>query len=386
MNDALAAVRALLPGEQLRDVAVLKAGDRTTVHRVEATDDGGSVRSLVVKRYHEGTEGWLRETAALASVPGAVRVPAVVAVGVEPPVLVMEDLGDGAGLADALDGDDPAAADAAVMSWAEALAELQAATRGSREHFRAALADRSAALQRGDERFSEPEESSLASRLREAELVLDRVCGALGVRIPTGALTTLTGLSSRLGADAEGGLAALTPADTCPGNTVRIGDRLVLIDFEDAQWRHLAWDLAYLLVPWPTCPNAWHLPDDTAWRAVAWYRENAAVAFPAVRGEAFGHDLGAAVAAWSLVTTSWSLEHLLGSDDLDEHDTDRPGPTRRALIMHRLRRAAGPLTAGAGVDPLAELADGLWAALQHRWGDVPLDVAPAYRDGGRPRD
>ena len=49
---------------------------------------------------------------------------------------------------------------------------------------------------------------------------------------------------------------ALTPADACPDNNVLIGRRRVLIDFEGAQWRHLAWDVAYLFVPWPTCPSA----------------------------------------------------------------------------------------------------------------------------------
>jgi hypothetical protein len=34
---------------------------------------------------------------------------------------------------------------------------------------------------------------------------------------------------------------------------VRRDDEVVLVDFEEAQWRHVAWDVAYLSVPWRSC-------------------------------------------------------------------------------------------------------------------------------------
>ena len=55
-------------------------------------------------------------------------------------------------------------------------------------------------------------------------------------------------------------LLAFTPGDTCPDNDVQVADGLVLIDFEDAQWRHVVWDVAYLTVPFPSCWCSWRLP------------------------------------------------------------------------------------------------------------------------------
>ena len=62
---------------------------------------------------------------------------------------------------------------------------------------------------------------------------------------------------------------ALTPGDTCPDNNVLTEAGVVLFDFEAAAIRHLAWDAAYLRVPWPSCWCAWRLPEDVARRPVA---------------------------------------------------------------------------------------------------------------------
>src|SRR5688500_2933450 len=45
---------------------------------------------------------------------------------------------------------------------------------------------------------------------------------------------------------------ALTPADACPDNNVPTPDGLVLLDFEQACVRHVAWDAAYLVALWPS--------------------------------------------------------------------------------------------------------------------------------------
>lgn len=366
MDDGLNPVRELLPGVRVRPLATLSEGERSTVRRVRATEPDGTEYALIVKQYWAADEGWLRESAALASVPDAVRVPRVIAAGAAPQLLVMEDLGDGSSVADALLGDDPRAAQDAVIGWAEAVADLHVATRGSRVQFRSALDAR-----RGD---VEVEESWMPSRIRDAERVLDRDCGSLGVNIPSGAIDELTGLVERLGGGSD---AALTPADACPDNNVRIGGRSVLIDFEGAQWRHIAWDVAYLRVPWPTCWCAWQLPDHVVARAIEAYRRVAVAGFAAVEDDSFEHDLEAAVAGWSMITATWSLDHALGTDfDSDvQLDPARPTPTRRALILHRLGRAAE----SPELPALAELAADLRSTLQDRWGDVPLDLAPAFR-------
>jgi hypothetical protein len=142
----------------------------------------------------------------------------------------------------------------------------------------------------------------------------------------------------------------------------------VLIDFEGAQWRHVAWDLAYLAVPWPSCWCSWRLPADAAARAVDAYR--ARLASPYADSPGFDRDLAAAAVGWAFMSTAWFLPRALP----DQPRPLRTTPPRRALVLHRLQEAG----ASTELPALAELADRLHAALVGRWGPVPLAYAPAF--------
>jgi hypothetical protein len=190
------------------------------------------------------------------------------------------------------------------------------------------------------------------------------------VRVPDGAADELRGLAKRLGGS---GLAAMTPADACPDNNVLTSGGLALLDFEGAQWRHVAWDVAYLVVPWPTCWCSWRLPDEVRTHALQTYRETAADRLPEVTGSGFTGDVSAAAVGWALVTTALFLDNALGSDPA--LNPDKPTPTRRAMITHRL----GAASRNTELPALAALAGALAAVLRDRWGDVPLDFAPAFR-------
>jgi hypothetical protein len=359
MGDGLDAARALLPGVRLASVAHLGGNERSVVDRVRARQPDGSESSLIVKQY-QSSEGWVRESAALSVVPPGAPVPTVVAVGKAPPVLILADLGAGPSVADALLGDDPAVAARAVIEWAEAVATLHAATRDLRPAFRQALAERQGEFPVAD--------APTAVRLEDTLRSLDRHCGVLGIRVPAHAFDELRGLSKRL---TGSGTAALSPADTCPDNNVRLASGLALIDFEDAQWRHVAWDVAYLRVPWPSCWCAWRMPGALAEEAVAAYRRVAVAAFPEVATSEFERQIEAAEVGWAFVTVGMSLDNALGSDP----PSDRPMPTRRARILYRLAAASR----SAELPAAAELADGLGTELRNRWGDVPLALAPAFK-------
>jgi hypothetical protein len=362
MSAGLDAARALLPGVRLEAAARLGGNERSTVERVRATWPDGDRSSLIVKQYESAGEGWVRESAALSVMPRHVRAPRVVAAGAGPPVLIIEDLGAGPSVADALLGDDPRAAEDGLRAWATAIAGLHSATRETRDAFRAALVARQGEVPIGESRV--PVDIDVAVR------VLDRECAALGVRSPAGAMDELRGLAAQLSGS---GLAALTPADACPDNNVTTPDGLVLVDFEGAQWRHIAWDVAYLQVPWPTCWCSWRLPDDVADRAVAAYLQAAAPGIPEVEDESFVRDVEAAVVGWALISTTWFIDNALRSDP--PLNPERPTPTRRAMILHRLDRAA----ASTELTALGELAGSLASELRSRWGDVPLALARAFR-------
>lgn len=344
MDDGLAEVRALLPGTPVEVVDRLGGSTRSHVRRVRAGE-----RTVIVKEFTGAGDGWARECAALSVLPPEVPAPRLVARGAKPPIVVMSDLGPGRNVADLLLGADRAAAVDGVLAWAAAVGSLHRHTAGLRHQFQQALAGLP--------------ESLVATKLDDACDAIALHGAELGVAVPVAAVDELRSLGVRLGSD---GPAALTPSDTCPDNNVRTGAGLALIDFEGAQWRHIAWDVAYLTVPWPSCWCSWRIPDELAEPAIEAYLSAYGPAYPGFR-----RDVEAATVGWAFESMSWLLPRAL----TEEVPPAMPAPTRRAMILHRLRQAA----TSAELPALADLAAGFHTALTDRWGEVPLRFAPAFR-------
>lgn len=358
MDDGLDPARVLLPGTPLTALADLGGSSRSAVRRVAA-----GAGTLVVKAYRGSGEGWVREAAALSvlsALPAAVPAPRLVADGAAPPVVVMSDLGGGSSVADALLGTDPAEATDAVVAWAVAVAAVHRATAGSRDAFEAALAARA-----GDFPVAP---STMADDLDHGAGLLARHAADLGVTATDAALDELRGLAGTL----DAGPASLTPNDTCPDNNLRTADGLVLLDYEHAQWRHLAWDVAYLTVPWPTCWCSWLLPAAVSARATDAYVT--ALGLPWAGSAAFERDVATATVGWSALTAGWLLGTALGADP-PSAVPGRSMPRRRPVILHRL----AAVSRADRVPALAAFAGELRAALADRWGELELARAPAYR-------
>jgi hypothetical protein len=356
MDDGLAGARSLLPDVRLEPVERLSGSDRSDVLRVRLYRAGADPETVIVKSFRQAGEGWVRESAALSILPANAPAPRLLREGAEPPVIVLADAGRGSSLADALLGDDAADAADAVARWAEALAGLHRSSRELRSAFRQALNTRA-----GDLPVAE---NPMSAELSDASRAVDERCASLGVATSAAALDELRGLGHRLGTD---GAAALTPADACPDNNVRVGDHMVLLDFEGAEWRHVAWDLAYLRVPWPTCWCSWRVPDAVADAALERYRS---VVSPELHVS--DADIRAAVLGWAFVSFDMFADRALADDP--PLNPDRPTPGRRAMILHRLGIAALNDEFAAA----AELAARLRAALVQRWGEVDLAYAPAF--------
>lgn len=360
--DGLDGVRALLPGVRLDPRAVLVGSERCEVRRVHARWPDGGETTVIVKRYLMAGEGWAREAAALAVLPAELAAPRLVAEGAAPPVVVMSDVGAAPSVAEALLGDDPGVATDAVLDWARAMADLHGATLGLRSAFRAQLG-----LRAGDLPISEHVMSNVLS---EAARLLDARCSELGITVPPGALRELRALTLTLSPD---GAAALSPSDACPDDNVRTSSGVVLVDYEGAQWRHVAWDVAYLTAPWPSCWCSWRMPADVSERAVERYRAGIEDRLPYVRTPQFRSDVGAASVGWALVSAASLLPRALGADPPPE-DRRKLTPSRRAMILHRLDAARR----NTELAPLAELAGRLRDTLLGLWGEVPLAYAPAF--------
>jgi hypothetical protein len=361
MADDLDDARALLPGKVLSPLGALGGSDRTAVRRASVTDSAEPPTTVIVKTFAD-RESWAREAAALAVLPSDAPAPRLLAAGAPPPVVVMSDLGEGTNLADALLGTDPLAAVSAVHAWIDAIAGLHRSTLATRDAFRAELDARAAS-------GSAPLTSATGT-LDKTISELRETCEQLGVAVPDTLADAFRAEATRLDNDAA---SALSPGDPCPDNNVLTDDGLALIDFEHAEWRHVAWDVAYLRVPWPSCWCSWRLPEDQVDQAVSRYRHAMADYLPYVTTPDFDRDLAAATDLWAVVYSSWFLPLTLTGDPLAANGLT--SPRRRALLMHRLDLARRTST----VPQIATFAATLHATLADRWAQVPLSLAPAFR-------
>jgi hypothetical protein len=347
-------------GRTLTLAEPLRGSPRTRVMR--ANVDGGP-GSVIIKTYEPGyTSQWAGESAALTLLRGrGLPVPDLIAAADDPPLVVLADLGDGPSLADALLGNSPAEATRRLDEWVDALALVHAATAHDAAGFAAALGSDTSAV------------DSTPSLLADAAEVLGEQLPRLGIAPGERALAELRSVTDALGDGAD----ALTPADACPDNNVSTTSGLVLLDFEQATVRHVAWDAAYLVLPWPSCWCSWGLPAEVAGAALARWRSAVAPTIPAVGRPAFDRDLDITVTGWAFLSTSWFLAGALAEDGEPSRRFPRgPGPTRRAVIEHRMRLAARRRRL---LPWLADLAEEILAAASERWGDLRLDPAPAYR-------
>jgi hypothetical protein len=364
--EILAGFERLLPGWRAERAVTLAGGDETVVQRLTVRDDQQRQTSVIGKLFTGSAEGHVRETAALACLPPGLPVPRLLAEQARPPLLLVNDIGTGPSVADALLGPDPAVAAEAVSDWAAAIATLHAATLGVRETFAAELRRRADG--------TPPPVDPTAGDLDDAVASLGARAAVTGLRVPAGFRDELAELLRRL---TDPGRSALSPADACPDNNVRAdGGALSLVDFEGAAFRHVAWDVSYLTVPWPTCWCCWRLPADVAGQAVDRYRATVRSVLPWADGDGFRRAVDRAAVGWAVITTAWFLGRALrGDPPREEGDA---APRRRAFLLHRLELAIPRASADGLPVTAATLAE--WQdSLSARWGPVPLLLAPAFR-------
>jgi hypothetical protein len=387
---------------EVRVVATTKLRDRRDwwVKRLELVTDVG-VRSVIAKAARPRERAAL-EVLTAANVPA---VPRLLAISESTPVVLMEDLGTGPSVADRLLGDDPDEAAAAVVRWAEAVARLQGVTLRLGPAFfdrLAASADVAPATGSGVGGGARSSAGRSKFGLRRRELQRARwkeaVTGPASDRAITGTVdglrdglrplgvdvgddvgaavrAELRAIADRLRADPAGGHGpgALTPCDTCPDNNVETPERLVLIDYEGADFRHVAWDAAYLTVPWPTCWCSWRMPEAVREAALIRWRATIEPALaPAVAG-ALDEAIRDATVAWALITAALFFGAAHRDRPLGHGGELRPRP--RELVQHRLGVAAANDPDGV----LGRLAAAALDATRAAWGDRPLLLAQAWR-------
>lgn len=357
------ALERLLQGRRVHTAELLPSSDQTQVERVTLVSGEGRIDRVVVKRFLS-TQGFAAEAAALSVLPDGVPAPTLIAEDRAENLVVMCDVGEGPSVADALLGDDSARAEDALSAWAEALAKVHRSTKNLRSSFAAAIAERDPdAVVTIDPMLEWL--GGVSDALRTSEAALE---------VPGELDDELAMLGSGFGGQGWG---ALSPGDTCPDNNVITGSHLTFVDFEEAAFRHVAWDLAYLRVPWPSCWCAWGIPEPVASAALGRY-------FTAMTGTATGSDRATfdrvveqATLAWALISAAWFLP-----SGLRRNDTMGPpgfaAPPRRATVLERFRVAADTAES-QGYGTLEKTARSWRQALERAWGPQSFPTAPALR-------
>ena len=275
-------------------------------------------------------------------------------------LLLMEDLGNGATLADSLMAAGRERVQAELIAYARALGSLHAWSMG---HAGAAAGVR-ARHGPGDE--AAPRWRDAVQRGKEPFLAAAARLGIArhGVAGEIDHVHRMIIGTSYLG---------LVHGDPCPDNVRLIDGTCRIVDFETAGWGPVAYDAAYLLAPFPSCWCFARLPAEVAGPAVEAYR-----ALLAAAGIELGPD-------WESVTTAVLAAAFLGRGQVfaEALDTDHEWgtTTMRPRLLAWLRSFTG--RAGDGTLPrLQATAAAMLDRLTERWAGARIPDYPSLARAG----
>jgi hypothetical protein len=279
--------------------------------------------------------------------------------------IVLEDLGEGAGLDHLLLGDDPAAAAAGLRALATALGQLHTRTIGQQARY--------GRLRRA---LGQPSPTQFHS-YEVLETALAEATTLLAVDPAPGTAADVARVIAAM--RDPGPFLAYTHGDPCPDNWLLTADGLRLLDFEFGAYRHALVDGVYGRVHFPTCWCVNRLPPNLPLAMEAAYRAALVPGCPAAADDRlFSQAVVEACAYWAINTIGiHSLARLLTADIEWGVATVRQRALLRFDLVARLTAERGTLEAlGATLGRIA-------AALHTRWPEVaPLPLYPAFRAAG----
>ena len=368
---------ALPEAEQRAAEALLTRvlGEPAAVQAAESLWDRGHVfrlrlasgRTVILKRKRRqwpiGAQLFGDELAALDYLNGmpVPVAPRLLDADAQAGLLLMEDLGDGATLADSLMAAGRGRVQAELVAYARALGSVHA---WSMSHTGEA-AGVQARHGSGDE--AGPRWRDAVQRGKEPFLTAAAALGVAthGVAEEIDQVHRMIVGTSYLG---------LVHGDPCPDNVRLIDGTCRIVDYEHAGWGPVAYDAAYLLAPFPSCWCFARLPDEVAGPAVEAYRGSLGAA-----GIELGPD-------WESVTTAVLAAAFLGRGQLLADALDRDDDAWGTTTMRpRLLTWLGTFTGRAGDGTLPRLqatAAAMQDRLAERWAGVRIPDYPSLAQAG----
>ncbi|MHC1557392.1 hypothetical protein ACR9E3_00455 [Actinomycetospora sp. C-140] len=371
---------------RLADPEDLGGSSRSLVVRVRVAENPFSLpRTLVVKHYldeagggEQSADRFRYEAAScqlLTAMPAEERSsPMLVANDPEHRLLVLEDLGRCATLADRLDERDPKGAERALLGWARALGRMQAATAGREDDFGALL------RRFGERTWRDPLADDARAALAE---VPDQLAQLLRVETAPAAVAEARTAARLLGGS---GYRAFSPAEVRPDNCLITGSGSRFLDFEWACFRDVALTGASLRLPLPCGGPAHAQPPGMAEAMVAaWHAEITPVWPDLADVELLRERLLHAEVLWVWLSTRALVPGVVGRTDRERAArvvVADPGEDAPAVLTALWRRL-GVDAERAGHVATAEMAAAVVGALGRHGGDVPLPPYPAFSPAGR---
>lgn len=275
-------------------------------------------------------------------------------------VLVLEDLGAGRSLADVLLGSDAATAEATLISFAQALGRMHAASIPRLAEYRRLRAELG------------PPGGEAIIKASSLMTEFERALGSVGLSLH-GAADDIRAVVS--GVAHPAGFLALVHGDACPSNERLVDQRVVLLDFATAGLRHALLDGVCGRVPFPSCWCARRLPTHIPPLMEEAYRSELVRGCPAAKDDAaFAIAAATATAYWLIETTTVALAAMPFRDWQWGISTIGQRLALRVALFTELSEQTGSYRALAAL--LARLVDLLGLADQH------MPLYPAF--GGPP--
>jgi hypothetical protein len=282
-------------------------------------------------------------------------------------LLVMEDLGRGPSLVEALFAADPDAAEEALLEYFTVLGRTNASTLGQRQRFERLRRDLGPVAP----------QSSVAELRGVLASALSGACHLVGLPHPRHALPEIEIVA---GTAAEPGpFAALSQLDTCPDNCLRADGRIRLIDFGGGGFFHALNDGGRARANFPTCWSVFALPDSVIERAEQCYRAELARRCPEARDDRrFGEELAAVCAFWTIHNLGIFLPRVVAQDER------RACASEREKLLERLRLLSDTCQTFGTLPALGDVALELLGRLRARWPEAAaIPLYPAFRETRR---
>lgn len=287
-------------------------------------------------------------------------------------IILIEDFGQGETLAEALQGNDPMAANEFLLKHADALARLHTATLGREKRYmeiRNALGPTGAP--RNWKKFGNLLATQGWGNLHLLRKDLVRSFAFIGQSVGKEFWVEYEYLTSAIHDPSP--YRTYVHNDTCPDNSLLTSAGFKLIDFERSGYHHCLLDVAYYRLGMPHCYWSGELPTSVINQLEARYRQSLAPMIAEITDDrCFGNAITDACAYWIISSGIWLVDKDFGADFLWGN------ATWRQRVLFRLKQFSAATQEHDHLHAMGAAARETLRILLTHWNCDPLPTFPSF--------